>query len=436
MTYRGGLLTGAIGTLLVCGAAGAAWYFAIRKPAEAAKPGAPAVPATVPKPFKEDQATTFTLTPDGEVRLALRFGTVERKSVRREREYGGEVTVPPGRSVVVSAPLAGTLKPAATAPFAGLAVTRGQPVFHLLPLLDPVGRANLTASKLDADGLVQNAAEQLKLAEIALDRAKKVLAGGAGRQRDVDEAQTQVDVARKLLEATTARRNLLNKVVGEAEAGTATPMTIEAPDGGIIRSVSALAGQSVPAGATLFEVMDLDQVWVRVPVYVGDLAEIDTGRRALVGSLTGAPGGPSRAAAVVPAPPLANPAAGTVDLFYAMSNWRPDDPRWATAEAVVGFGLPGLDRSRYSPGERVGVSLSLRDPAESLTAPWDSVVFDVYGGTWVYERTAERTYTRHRVVVRYARDGLAVLASGPKAGTKVVTAGAAELFGTETGFSK
>jgi membrane fusion protein, heavy metal efflux system len=40
------------------------------------------------------------------------------------------------------------------------------------------------------------------------------------------------------------------------------------------------------------------------------------------------------------------------------------------------------------------------------------------------------------VVVRFVRDGLAVLASGPKAGTKVVTAGAAELFGAETGFSK
>ena len=193
--------------LLLCGAIAACWYFIVAKPWEAAKSAAPSIPATVSKPFKEDQATNFTLTADGEARLAMQFGAIERKSVRREREYGGEVIVPPGRSVIVSAPLAGTLKPVATAPYAGKTVKKGEPVFALLPILDPVGRANLTAAKLDADGLVQNAAEQVKLAEIALERAKKVLAGGAGRQRDVDEAQTQVDVAKKLLEATTARRN-------------------------------------------------------------------------------------------------------------------------------------------------------------------------------------------------------------------------------------
>jgi hypothetical protein len=40
------------------------------------------------------------------------------------------------------------------------------------------------------------------------------------------------------------------------------------------------------------------------------------------------------------------------------------------------------------------------------------------------------------VVLRYVRDGEAVLASGPKPGTRIVTNGAAELFGAETGFSK
>ena len=45
--------------------------------------------------------------------------------------------------------------------------------------------------------------------------------------------------------------------------------------------------------------------------------------------------------------------------------------------------------------------------------PWSAVVYDFHGGTWVYERTADRTYTRHRVVVRYVVDGIAVLDAGP-----------------------
>ena len=153
---------------------------------------------------------------------------------------------------------------------------KGQAIFQLLPLLDPVGRATLTASKLEADGLVQNAEEQVKLAEIAVKRAKEVLAGGAGSQKMVDEAETQVGVAHKTLDAAKARRDLLNRVVGEAASGTAAPIPILAPQAGLIRNVSALAGQIVPANAPLFEVMDLDEVWVRVPVYVGELADTDT----------------------------------------------------------------------------------------------------------------------------------------------------------------
>jgi hypothetical protein len=64
------------------------------------------------------------------------------------------------------------------------------------------------------------------------------------------------------------------------------------------------------------------------------------------------------------------------------------------------------------------------------------VIHDIYGGTWVYEATGEREYVRRRVTVRYVIENTAVLAAGPDAGKKVVVAAAAELFGTETGFSK
>ncbi len=68
--------------------------------------------------------------------------------------------------------------------------------------------------------------------------------------------------------------------------------------------------------------------------------------------------------------------------------------------------------------------------------PWSAVIHDIHGGTWVYERTGERTFVRRRVVVRFVTGPTAVLEGGPEVGTRVVTAGAAELFGTETGFSK
>ena len=68
--------------------------------------------------------------------------------------------------------------------------------------------------------------------------------------------------------------------------------------------------------------------------------------------------------------------------------------------------------------------------------PWSAVLYDFHGGTWVYVKTADRTYSRERVIVRHVTGDTAVLDEGPPAGREVVTAGAAELFGTETGFSK
>ncbi|MCI0461464.1 MAG: efflux RND transporter periplasmic adaptor subunit [Gemmataceae bacterium] len=415
MNTRRAVLTGLLFALLCAAVGGVVWWLVSLETSGAAKPAAPPAPALVPRPLKEDQINAITLTPEAVERLALRPGVVERKPVRTTRVYGGEVMVPAGQTTIVSAPLAGTLKaPPEGAPRPGQTVKKGQPMVQLLPLLTPEGLVNLTVAKIEADGQVKSTQTQLDAAQIALDRAQRLLRGQAGSKRAVDEAQAQVDLARKAVEAATARRNLLQKVVGQLEKGTAAPLPIEAPEGGLVRNVSALPGQTVPSGATLFEVVSLDRVWVRVPVYVGDLPEVDRDDQALITALTARPGDPGLAAKPAAAPPSANPTAGTVDLFYDLDNRA----------------------ARYSPGHRVGVHLKLKGEAVSLTVPWAAVIHDIHGGTWVYEQAGERAYVRRRVVLRFVTGQTAVLAAGPAPGTRVVVAGAAELFGTETGFSK
>jgi RND family efflux transporter MFP subunit len=325
------------------------------------------------------------------------------------------VTIPPGKSITVASPVSGTVKSiAGEVPRPGQAVRKGQLILRLLPLLTPEGRANLTTAKLDADGQAKSARTQLDAARIALDRAKRVFQSDTGSRRAVDEAQTQFELAQKSIEIATARRDLLEKVLGEVESGTAGPLSIECPEDGLLRNVGALPDQSVPAGAALFEVVDLSRVWVRVPVYVGDLPEVDTTAEASIGNLTAAAGESGERARPVAAPPSANPTAGTVDRFYELDNRA----------------------AGYSPGQRVGAALLLKAGADGLTVPWAAVIHDLHGGTWVYEQIGERTFVRRRVAVRYVVGGTAVLAAGPAPGISVVTDGAAELFGTETGFTK
>lgn len=414
MTETNGWLTGILTALAAIGAAGATWWIAhLRPPTSATVP--PVAPAKVSQPIKEDALNTITLTADAEKKLALRTAKIERKPLRRTRVYGAEVLIPPGHSITVSAPLNGRLTaPPAGVPQPGQTVTKGQTIFELLPLLSPEGRANLAAARVEAEGQVNNFQTQLDALRIDLDRAKRMLRDQTGSQRQVDDAQARFDQAMKAHEGAKARLELLVKVGGEFEKGTSGPMLIVSPDSGVLRSVLAAAEQNVPSGAPLFEVIDPSQVWIRVPVYVGDLPEIEPSAAATIANLTAKPGEAGRTAEPVRAPPSASPTTGTVDLFFELDNRV----------------------TRYSPGQRVGATLTLRGDAESLTVPWAAVIHDIYGGTWVYERVAERTYCRRRVVVRYVNGAEAALASGPAVGTVVVTAGAAELFGTEVGFSK
>lgn len=421
MTYRAGLLTGIVVTAAVAALAGLAWSAFRPKPkTDADKPPAP---ATV---LKEENLLILTLTPEAVRRIGIQTAKVEEKSVRRTRTFGGEVTPPPGQTILVAAPLNGILRaPAKGVRTAGTRVMRGDPVFELLPLLSPDARITLTAARVEAEGQVNTAHVQVNATKIALDRARELVRVEGGRQRDVDDAQALHDGAVKTLEAAQARLAILTQAVGDAEKKVAAPLVISAPTDGLLRTVSAQPEQTVPSGAALFEVVNLDPVWVRVAVFVGEAGELVTDA-ATVGPLAARPQAEGRPARVVSAPPSANPLAGTVDLYFTLAN--PD--------------------GKLRPGERVGATIDLKDPEKSRTVPWGAVIHDVYGGTWVYEETAPHTYVRIRVEVRHVQDGTAVLQvrrvkmgaemmeTGPKVGATIVTVGAAELFGTEVGFSK
>jgi len=415
------ILSGAF--LILLGAAAAWWVFTL-PPAGSAKPSAHPLPANVPKVFKEDQANVVTLTAEAVKSLNVKTAKVEWKKVRQSRVYGGEVMVPAGQTIQVSAPLCGTLAAANGFPKPGMHVKKGDPIFLLSPLLTPEGKVTLATARVDTKGQVETAQTNYDAAKQVLDRAKRLYKSDAGTRSRMEDAQAAHDVAKKNLEAAQARLETLEKIASESDKGRAAPLTIESPDTGILRNVTVLHGQNVPSGALLFEVVNLDRVWVRVPVYVGDLSNVDAHADVDVAGLTARTGSQGELARPCAAPPSANPTAGTVDLFYAMDN-----------------------KPAYSPGQRVGVTLTLKGEEESLTVPWSAVVFDVYGGAWVYERTGETTFARRRVVVQFVRGDTAVLRSGPKEGTPVViaekakgdgkaTSGPAELFGAETGFSK
>jgi RND family efflux transporter MFP subunit len=393
----------------------------------------PAPPSKVATPVKEDQLNTIVLTPRAEQRLGIQLAPVEIKRVRQVRTYGGEVALPTGAAVIVSAPVSGTLQPPVTGagkmPKVGDVLLEHQPLLQLLPMLSPEravltpserlrmaeARNTVATSRIDAAGQVDQANVQVEAAKVALERAQRLLREQAGSVRTVDEAQAQMSLALKSQAAALARKKLLDNIELDHDSpGTLQPLVIEAPHAGILRVTHALPGEVVAAGAPLFEVIDPDPIWIRVPVYAGELSELDADQPAQVGSLTFKSTDKWLTAPPASAPPTATALSSTVDLYYELPN----------------------PNAAWRPGQKVSVQLAVKGPAESRCLPWSAVVHDIQGGGWVYENTAAQTYVRRRVEVRNVLDDLAVLENGPAVGTKVVIEGVAELFGTEFGFGK
>ncbi|HEY9378118.1 MAG TPA: hypothetical protein VIQ02_13610 [Jiangellaceae bacterium] len=88
--------------------------------------------------------------------------------------------------------------------------------------------------------------------------------------------------------------------------------------------------------------------------------------------------------------------------------------------------------------ERLGIqTVEIREQKvagkQRKVIPYGALLYDSKGATYVYVTPQPLSYIREPVTVDYVGAGSVVLTAGPAAGTRVVSVGAAELYGTETG---
>jgi hypothetical protein len=82
--------------------------------------------------------------------------------------------------------------------------------------------------------------------------------------------------------------------------------------------------------------------------------------------------------------------------------------------------------------KRVGLQTApIRQNGEGKIMPYDALILDPEGNTYAYTAPEPLTYVRKEVEVDRVDGDSVVLSDGPPAGTKVVTVGAAEVYGTE-----
>lgn len=95
---------------------------------------------------------------------------------------------------------------------------------------------------------------------------------------------------------------------------------------------------------------------------------------------------------------------------------------------------PGVITLAPAAVKRLGVQTApVTARATGLTVPYGALVYEADGSSWVFVETAPLHYRRAPIAVSGISGDRVALTSGPPVGTRVVTVGAAELVGVETG---
>jgi hypothetical protein len=107
-------------------------------------------------------------------------------------------------------------------------------------------------------------------------------------------------------------------------------------------------------------------------------------------------------------------------------------------EPVTVEPIKGQDVSRITLRASAAKRLDIQTAAVEITGnvmtvPSAAVLVDPTGTFWVYTNPTPLVFVRHRVGIDHEEGDKTFLTEGPPAGTKIVTVGVAELYGSETG---
>ena len=201
---------------------------------------------------------------DGSVRLTAQqirqfgvtFGTAEERTLTSTIRASGAVTADETRIVEVAPRVSGFVE-RLHVNFTGQAVQRGEPLLELY-----------------APELV--AAQEELLVARRLDRTL-----GAGAVPGMPEAPSDLlAAARRRLSLWDISDDQVDEVLRSGQVRRT--LTLRSPASGVITEKRVVEGQSVPAGASLYTIVDLREVWVDVELRESDAAAVRVGSTARI----------------------------------------------------------------------------------------------------------------------------------------------------------
>lgn len=387
-------------------------------------PAKPSPPAAE-KPKVEGVLAFTDLLKDEYDKLKIATKAAKAEDVHERITLTGWVMAKPGHEVTLTAPAAGyvTIRKGMDFPIAGDPVNPKQELILLEPVLSPAEKIQVEALKRSIEGEKKKAETSLVAATKDYDRIEKL-------HKQMLKSDQELEAA---LKARDHAQEELNAAKDKLKLFAMPSISIPSPQRGTVLQVHVGAGQYVAAAAPLVTVIDLNPVWIRVPVPEFDLPVVD--RKASVEIIWKNPnhergdkpaffGSETKQLDKSPYP-LAKPT-GRITQVDAVKH---------TADLWYELDTAGIKDS-FVKEQMVTVRLKLGKLEKASVVPYSAVIFDAHGSTWIYlekpgAKDGKYLFERRRVEMLSSHDDGVIIRPTLADGELVVTNGAAALFSRE-----
>jgi multidrug resistance efflux pump len=292
-----------------------------------------------------------------------------------------------------------------------------------------IENARIEAERRRLTEAINEAQIRRNLAKTEFDRATRLYERKAYSQKQVQEAEAAYKAEEAAIAVLTAQLDVLKPLPlpaappapaarqprtppsasrtasAAAPAPPVRPVTVQqikAPISGTIVKVHKSAGEHVQAGEALFEIVNLETIWVEAPIFEKDLARLKSGKEAVFTTASF---------------PDTEFRGKLVDIGAVIDS--------ATRAASALFEVPNPGK-KLRIGMQANVRLDAEESVKAVMVPREAVL-DNEGKKIVYVLISGEEFQRVEVQVgdEYG-DKIAIL-SGLEAGQRVVTQGAYQL---------
>lgn len=332
---------------------------------------------------------------------------VRIQSVPARIQTVGWLAAKPGSEITAKAMATGFVIPEQGGKFVALgdSVNEGQKLGRLRVFISPQEESQLVAMKEEADILIRQSQVSLETARARLERLRQLSEKGTVPGKEMQSANEAMERAKAAYEEAQQQLPFLPSEPYEH------PLQMREIDllssrAGRLMQLYVQPRQFVIQGDPLWRVSDWSTLWLRVPVFEGDLSRIDQQQSAEVNT--------SGVESMLSANPVGVPqptenGRRTVDLFYEVTNTE----------------------GKLRPGQAAFVGLPTGQPTERIVVPDSAILWDGMGNPWVYLEDEQHRFYRQKIRTGHSWGNAVVVEDGLSEGQIVVTTGAEALYGEE-----